>query len=183
MEAFTAAHPTDPEGQSTLAWVKLQAGETDAARAAAEAVLEKRPGNPQALFVRARCLEALEENDRAIAAYSNVLEVSPGHTEALGRLWRLYEKDGQVTAAMTALETLYLAGDAQDSEKLELARLYSETGFHSQRGLKILDGLPRAATEGVNVGDMRHKLQVNASKEHSGGGGGGGGPVIMRGGH
>ena len=180
MDAFAAAHPTDPEGQSTLAWVKLQAGDTDAARAAAEAVLEKRPNDPQALYVRARCLEALEENDRAIGAYSNVLEVSPGHTEALSRLWRLYEKDGQVTSAMTSLETLYLAGDAQDSEKLELARLYSETGFHSQRGLKILDSLPHAATEGVNVGEIRRKLQVNASHEHVSGGGG---PVIMRGGH
>lgn len=183
LDAFTAEHPNDPEAQSTLAWVKLQAGDVEAARAAAEAVLRRRPIDEQALYVRARCLEGVGEETRAIGAYRAVLNTYPGNAEALERLWQLYEKQGQVTDAITTLETLLQTGDAKDTEKLELARLYSETGFNSARGLKLVDELARSgAGKGDDLAGIRRKLQENAAKEHAHGGygGQGGGPMIIK---
>ena len=179
LDGFTASHPNDPEAQSTLAWVKLQAGDTDAARAAAEAVLSKRPTDAQALYVRARCLESLDEDARAIGAYRSVLAAAPGDTEALERLWQLYEKEGQVTDAIAALETLYDTHDASDAEMLELARLYSETGFDAARGLKIVEQLAHSdVPKPGELAGIRTKLQQHAHAR-----GGSHGPVIIRGGH
>lgn len=186
LEAFARAHPTDPAAQSELAWLKLQAGDTEGARAAAEQVLSRLPHDPEALYVRARCFETQNEWTRAIGGYRDVLESDPGHTETLMHIWKAYEHEGQVNDAMSALETLLATGEAQDAEKLELARLYSETGFNSARGLRLVDELARSGgSNATTLAAIRKKLQVNAAKEHRGGGGGNGhgGPVMIRAGH
>jgi tetratricopeptide (TPR) repeat protein len=143
-------------------------------------VLRKRPNDPQALYVRARCLDELGEKNRAIGAYRAVLDADPGNTDALQRLWQVYESEGQITDAIATLETLLQTGSAGDPEKLELARLYSETGFNSARGLKLVDELAKSgAGKGDELQSIKRKLQTNAAKEHSGGGGFGGGGISI----
>jgi tetratricopeptide (TPR) repeat protein len=186
LETFSHEHPSDPAAQAALAWLKLQTGDTDGARAAAEQVLSRLPHDAEALYVRARCFEAQGEWTRAIGGYRDVLENEAGHTETLQHIWKAYEHEGQVNDAMSALETLLMTGEAGNPEKLELARLYSETGFNSARGIRLVEELSRGgSSNATTLSAIKKKLQVNAAKEHRGGGGGGGhsGPVMIRGGH
>ena len=171
---FAATHPNDVMGQSTLAWVNLQGGDCDAARAAAETVLARKPHDGSALYVRARCLEENKENERAIAAYQAALVADPGQVDSLKRLWQLYEAGGAVPDAVTSLETLLQVGAASPEEQVELARLYGETGLNPQRGLKLVEAAAHFTPRPAGLDEIRRKLEHAAAHEHGAGGGGGG---------
>jgi tetratricopeptide (TPR) repeat protein len=162
---FSASHPNDIEGMATLAEVQLAAGAMDKARATAEAVLSRKPRDARALYVRGRCLEAGRENDRAVAEYQSALGAAPGHVPSLQRLWRLYESADKINDAISSLETLNQLAEASTEEQVELARLYSETGMNSKRGLGLLDKASQSANPPSGMDAIRRKLEVNAARD------------------
>lgn len=181
LRAYIAAHPQNAEAEGQLAWLQLQTGDYPAARATAELMLRKRARSALALYVRARSLEAMQQDLRALEAYRDALDVDPGQTESLQRMWLLYEKLGMVPDAISALETLLRTGAASSGEKLELVRLYAETGLSPGLGIDILDELPKDACGHADCGALRAKLTEHRRKQGGGGGADGEGVQIIRG--
>lgn len=181
IDALVAARPNDLRVQAVQAEIKLLVGDVEGALYAAEAVLARQPTNGKALYVRARAVERnVEESGGelvlAINAYREVIAAHPGQVEALGRLWRLYQKQGDKNGAMVALEHLLMLGETTPDEEVALASLYAETGVNPSRGLRLIN----AALARI-PGEPRY-LKIKAQLEKQRKPSKPKGPVILRGG-
>ncbi|MCS6856907.1 MAG: tetratricopeptide repeat protein, partial [Sandaracinaceae bacterium] len=82
---------------------------------------------------------------RAEAAYRRVLKLAPGDGEALARLVSLYRREGNIQQAVETLEELLKAEmdpDRARSHRLELARIYEESG-DLRRAEQVLEATRR----------------------------------------
>ena len=104
-----------------------------------------------------------------------MLDQDEGNSDALHRIWRLYEKNGELPDTIAALENLDTRGIATVDEQFELARLYADTGLNPSRGLKLVAAIARINPHAPGLDEVRRKL--SAAAPH------GGGIQVLHGGH
>ncbi|MBL8918514.1 MAG: tetratricopeptide repeat protein [Myxococcaceae bacterium] len=89
------------------------------------------------LYVRGRSVELGGNIDAAVTDYETAVRSDPTFAPPLARLWPLYLKRKETGEAMATLERLLFMGEATAKEKVELIKLYVDTGANLQRA-KVL---------------------------------------------
>ncbi|MXZ61274.1 MAG: tetratricopeptide repeat protein [Acidobacteria bacterium] len=107
--------PAFADAPVNLARVRLQEGDPEGAREAAEAALELAPGLPRALFFRAMALKALGRYDEALADLDAVQEVYPRDRVVNNQVGRLLFLKREFADAVAVLEKT-LSIDPEDLE-------------------------------------------------------------------
>lgn len=102
-----------------------------------------------ALYVRGRSLELGGNVDAAVSDYETAIRSDPTYAPPLSRLWGLYLKRKETGEAMSTLERLLFMGEATAREKIELVKLYTDTGANLQRAKTlIIEALRREPKNG-----------------------------------
>lgn len=91
-----------------------------------------------ALYVRGRSLELGGNVDAAVSDYETAIRSDPTYAPPLSRLWGLYLKRKETGEAMSTLERLLFMGEATAREKIELVKLYTDTGANLQRAKTLI---------------------------------------------
>ena len=113
----TVAHlaPEFADAPVNLARVRLQEGDPEGAKEAAEAALQLAPGLPRARFFRAMALKALGRYDEALSDLRAVQEVHPRDRVVNNQVGRLLFLKREYTEAVAVLEETLLI-DPEDLE-------------------------------------------------------------------
>ena len=123
-----AVSPDSPAGGAGLASADFADGKLDAARATAQKVLDRNPGDRDVNLLMAEILVAQHEEENAEPYLKRSLSVRPDllpHVHAL--LGRVLEKKGREKEAIEELKQ-GLASDEDGSVYYQLARLYQRMG-------------------------------------------------------
>ncbi|MDP3501611.1 MAG: tetratricopeptide repeat protein [Myxococcales bacterium] len=91
-----------------------------------------------ALYVRGRSIELGGNVDAAVTDYETAIRSDPTFARPLSRLWALYLKRKETGEAMVTLERLLFMGEATQAEKVELLKLYVDTGANLQRARTLV---------------------------------------------
>ncbi len=92
-----------------------------------------------ALYVRGRSIELGGNVDAAVTDYETAIRSDPTFARPLSRLWALYLKRKETGEAMATLERLLFMGEATQAEKVELLKLYVDTGANLQRARTLVN--------------------------------------------
>ena len=84
--------------------IQIQNGEHGQALTTVDLLLSKTPADPQALFLKARALEAGTQELQAIEVYKKLIQTYPNMPEPYNNLGILYAKQGKLDAAKLVLE-------------------------------------------------------------------------------
>jgi tetratricopeptide (TPR) repeat protein len=173
---FLEENPENIDAKGQLAEVKLNLGKTSEAQALVDTVLRIRSRFPQALYVRARILEAQGDKKGAEENYEYALSADPNFAPALSRVWRMQQDDRQWQESRQTLEKLYKLGEASLEEKVALAELYADSKTNLERGQKIVDELLHLDPANAKYVSLKAALTPTRPKKKSNG------PIILRGG-
>jgi tetratricopeptide (TPR) repeat protein len=173
---FLEANPENIDAAGQLAEVRLNLGKTSEAQDLVDKVLRVRSRFPQALYVRARILEAQGDKKGAEENYEYALSADPNFAPALSRVWRMQQDDRQWQESRQTLEKLYKLGEASLEEKVALAELYADSKTNLERGQKIVDELLHLDPANAKYVALKAALTPTRPKKKSTG------PIILRGG-
>jgi tetratricopeptide (TPR) repeat protein len=173
---FLEENPENVDAAGQLAEVKLNLGKTSEAQDLVDKVLRVRSRFPQALYVRARILEAQGDKRGAEENYDYALSADPNFAPALSRVWRMQQDARQWQESRLTLEKLYKLGEASLEEKVALAELYADSKTNLERGQKIVDELLHLDPANPKYVALKAALTPTRPKKKSTG------PIILRGG-
>ncbi|MFZ5440801.1 MAG: tetratricopeptide repeat protein [Myxococcota bacterium] len=138
LEQLLEETPKDTETLALLAETRLLQGKGGEAQVLVDRVLAIDPRWARALYVRGRAIEQQGRLEDALADYQSALLSDGNFAPAYKRIWRIQKRLGNKAEAITALEALFFQNDIDAEEKIELARLYSETWANVDRGEKLI---------------------------------------------
>ncbi len=103
---FVFSLPGSPLYAATIGALeaRVRAGEVGPVLAELDSLLEKQPGDIQALFLKARLLAQQDKTDAAIAIYQQLIKQQPNYPEPYNNLAALLTKKGDLAAAQANLE-------------------------------------------------------------------------------
>ncbi|HVG58440.1 MAG TPA: tetratricopeptide repeat protein [Hyalangium sp.] len=173
---FLEQNPENVDAAGQLAEVKLNLGKMSEAQDLVDKVLRVRSRYPQALYVRARILEAQGDKKGAEENYDYALSADPNFAPALSRRWRMQQDARQWQESRLTLEKLYKLGEASLEEKVALAELYADSKTNLERGQKIVNELLHLDPANAKYVALKAALTPAPKKKKSSG------PIILRGG-
>jgi len=173
---FLEQNPENVDAAGQLAEVKLNLGKMSQAQDLVDKVLRVRSRYPQALYVRARILEAQGDKKGAEENYDYALSADPNFAPALSRRWRMQQDARQWQESRLTLEKLYKLGEASLEEKVALAELYADSKSNLERGQKIVNELLHLDPGNAKYVALKAALTPAPKKKKSSG------PIILRGG-
>jgi tetratricopeptide (TPR) repeat protein len=138
VEPLLDEDPRNPVLLSLLAETRLLQDRGVDAKALIERALGENAEFAPALYVRGRSIELGGNLDVAVTDYETAIRSDPTFARPLSRLWALYLKRKDTSEAMSTLERLLFMGEATQTEKVELIKLYVETGANPQRARTLL---------------------------------------------
>ncbi len=149
VEPLLEDDPKNPQLLSLLAETRLLQDRGSDAQVLIDRALGENAKFAPALYVRGRSLELGGNVDQAVTDYETSIHADPTFTPPLSRLWGLYAKRKETGEAMSTLERLLFMGEATSKEKMELARLYVDTGANWTRAKTLVaEGLRREPKNG-----------------------------------
>ena len=162
LEELLQSRPADLRLLGILAESKLADGNHAEAITQAESILAIAPGDSQALFVRARAIEASNPASPmpAIGAYRQIITAQPNHVPALHRLWKLLADAGEKTEAVTTLERLLTLERITPEEEIELAALYAETALNLPRAKRLVEDALKQDPGDERLNELSAKIRA-----------------------
>lgn len=153
--------PHNPVLLSLLAETRLLQERSVDAQTLIDRALGENARFAPALYVRGRSLELGGNLESAQSDYETAMRSDPTFTPPLSRLWSMYLKKKDMPEAMATLERLLFMGDASAREKIELVKLYVETGANIQRARSLLTEALRR--EPKNAEYLKLKARIDRS--------------------
>lgn len=138
VEPLLEEDPRNPVLLSLLAETRLLQERGVDAQVLIDKALGENAKFAPALYVRGRSLELGGNVDAAVSDYETAIRSDPTYAPPLGRLWGLYLKRKETGEAMSTLERLLFMGEATAREKIELVKLYTDTGANLQRAKTLV---------------------------------------------
>ncbi|MBE2249245.1 MAG: tetratricopeptide repeat protein [Myxococcus sp.] len=138
VEPLLEGDPRNPVLLSLLAETRLLQERGIDAQVLIDRALGENARFAPALYVRGRSIELGGNIDAAVTDYETAIRSDPSYVRPLSRLWALYLKRKETGEAIVTLERLLFMGEATQQEKLELLRLYVDTGANLQRGKTLV---------------------------------------------
>ncbi len=138
IEPLLEDDPREPVLLSLLAEIRLYQERGADAQVLVDRALGEQARFPRALYVRGRSLEQGGNLDAAVTDYETSVRSDPAFFPPLTRLWGLYLKRGDKGEAMAALERLLFMGEITGYEKVELVKLYDQTGANLTRAKALI---------------------------------------------
>ncbi|MER2564754.1 MAG: tetratricopeptide repeat protein [Myxococcaceae bacterium] len=138
VEPLLEEDPRNPVLLSLLAETRLLQERGVDAQVLIDKALGENAKFAPALYVRGRSLELGGNLDTAVSDYETAIRSDPTYAPPLSRLWALYLKRKETGEAMSTLERLLFMGEATAREKIELVKLYTDTGANLQRAKTLI---------------------------------------------
>lgn len=138
VEPLLEEDPRNPVLLSLLAETRLLQERGVDAQVLIDKALGENAKFAPALYVRGRSLELGGNLDTAVSDYETAIRSDPTYAPPLSRLWGLYLKRKETGEAMSTLERLLFMGEATAREKIELVKLYTDTGANLQRAKTLI---------------------------------------------
>ncbi|MBM4777981.1 MAG: tetratricopeptide repeat protein [Archangiaceae bacterium] len=138
VEPLLEEDPRNPVLLSLLAETRLLQERGVDAQVLIDKALGENAKFAPALYVRGRSLELGGNVDAAVSDYETAIRSDPTFAPPLSRLWGLYLKRKETGEAMSTLERLLFMGEATAREKIELVKLYTDTGANLQRAKTLI---------------------------------------------
>lgn len=131
------------------------AGKLTAALEQTNSLLESRPDNVPALFLRAQIYSVNQRITAAIDTYKKLLLLSPGHLQAYNNLAALYAQQGQLEMAAETLEKAIRTDPVFTTIHTNLRAIYmdmSQKHYRQALKLKTEDSPTQIAAIDINEG-------------------------------
>jgi tetratricopeptide (TPR) repeat protein len=139
VEPLMEEDPRNPVLLSLLAETRLLQERGVDAQVLIDRALGENARFAPALYVRGRSIELGGNVDAAVTDYETAIRSDPTFARPLSRLWGLYLKRKETGEAMATLERLLFMGEATQAEKVELLKLYVDTGANLQRARTLVN--------------------------------------------
>jgi tetratricopeptide (TPR) repeat protein len=140
LQDVIAKQTDEPPGlnaRTSLAQISFARGNRDLAQKLLAIVLEKDPGNHDALFVRAGISVDLGRYEGAVSDLRSILRDNPNDKKALQLLAEALLREGHLDLAIDTLSQLVEIDPANSAARVRLAQMYHLSG-NSQRAMSML---------------------------------------------